>query len=237
MLKVRTTRLSVAVLAVVAIIAVAGSVAIASNMGFKLNKAIVPAGVGQIGNNWTSIPFNNPYVSGSPAINNGGAFCGQTGLTSGLVKATLTTLNENTGVFTSVACSTAANSFPLIEGKGLQIRQPATTGAPASIIIVGSHNPIKTILVPRAGLGQIGNYWFSVPYHTTASFAVDLCTSSGLNTTALAKAGITRLNATSGAFSTVNCQTSGANTFPLVLGEHLQIRNPQGPNTFTPAHF
>jgi hypothetical protein len=232
MLRVKTTRLSVAVLAVATIIAVVGSVAIASNMGFKLNKPIVLAGAGQIGSNWTSIPYNNPY-------GNAGAFCNQTGLVTALVgRATLTVLNEATGAFTTVGCGTAqATALALTPGKGLQIRQPTATGAPTSIIIVGSHNPALSLTVPKAGTGAVGNFWFSVPYHTTAVSANDLCQSSGLFTTAIIKASLTKLNATTGAFTTVNCQSAQAVALQLVLGDHVQLRNPNGPNTFIAAHF
>jgi len=233
MLRVKTTRLSVAVLAVATIIAVVGSVAIASNMGFKLNKPIVIAGAGQIGSNWTSIPYNNPY-------GNAGAFCNQTGLITALVgRAQLTVLNESTGAFTTVGCGTTqATALNLIPGKGLQIRQPTAAAAPTNIIIVGSHNPTLAITVPKSGAGQVGNVWFSVPYHTTAVTANDLCQSSGLFTTVIApKATVTRLNPTTGAFTTVNCQSAQAVALQLVLGEHVQLRNPNFSNTFIPAHF
>lgn len=232
MLKMRSTRLTVAVMAAVVIIAVAGSVAIASNMGFKLNKAIILSGAGQIGSNWTSIPYNNPY-------GNVGAFCTQTGLTSsGLTRASATVLNETTGLPTTVSCgSTAAAALTLIPGKGLQIRQPNVAGAPTSIIIVGSHNPTLSITVPKSGTGQIGNYWFSVPYHTTAVSANDLCLSSGLTSSGLTRASVTRLNAATGLPTTVSCGSTAAAALSLVLGEFVQLREPNGPKTFIPAHF
>jgi hypothetical protein len=199
-------------------------------MGFKLNKALVFAGTGQIGSNWTSIPYNNPY-------GNSGQLCSQTGLTStGFPRATITVLNENTGLFGTVSCGTpGANAQTLVPGKGVQIRQ--SSNGPSSIIIVGSHNPSLSLTIPDAGTGQIGSYWFSVPYHTTAVTVADLCSSIGLTSTGFPRATVTRLNATTGLFGTVSCGTPAAASQALVLGEHIQLREPNGPKAFIPAHF
>lgn len=228
----KSSRLTVGVIAVAVAILVASGVSVASNMGFKMNKAIALAGTGQVGNNWTSIPYNNPY-------GNAGAFCTMTGLSStGLQRATLTFLNESTGAFQPATCgSPAAATIPLIPGKGVQVRQPNITGAPTSLIIVGSHNPALSLTIPDAGTGQVGRFWFAVPYHTTAVTGADLCASIGLTSTGLQRASITRLNGATGAFSPANCGTAQATALTLVLGEHLQLLEPNGPKTFTPAHF
>lgn len=232
MMNQKSSRLTVAVLVIAVAMLVAGGAAVASNMGFKMNKPLTLAGAGQIGNNWTSIPYNNPYGFV-------GQFCSQTGLTSsGLTRATGTVLNENTGVFTTVSCGTApANALALIPGKGIQIRQPNLTGAPTSLIIVGSHNPSLAVTIADAGAGQIGNFWFSVPYHTTAVTANDLCISMGMTTTGLTRGTVTRLNAVTGVFTTVSCGTSPASALALTLGEHYQLRDANGPITRIPAHF
>jgi hypothetical protein len=231
MRNLRSSRLTLMVLAAAVVILVAGGIAIASNMGFKLNKPIVFAGVLQKGNNWTSIPFKNPYSTV-------GGFCLQTGLTTGSIKATVVTLDENTGSFSpAISCGTAtANSTLLIPGKGLQVRQPNVTGAPTSIIIVGSHDASLSLTVPKAGTGQKGNFWFSVPYHTTAATANDLCLSIGLSTGTI-KASVTRLDASLGTFTNVFCGTATAAATPLVLGESVQLRDPVQARTFNPAHF
>src|SRR5947209_7880111 len=121
MMKLSSWRLTVAILAAATIILVAGGLSIASNMGFKLNTPIViSTGVGQIGANWTSIPYNNPYGSA-------GGFCVQTGLVStGLVgKGSITVLNETNGLASTVTCgSPGASSLALIPGKRIQIKQP-----------------------------------------------------------------------------------------------------------------
>jgi hypothetical protein len=209
-----------------------GSAVTASNMGFLLNRPLVLAGPGQVGNNWTSIPFNNFYGTV-------GQLCSQTGLTStGSPRATVTLLNEGTGIFVTRSCGTsAANAEPLVPGKGASIRQPNVTGAPASLMIAGAHDPALVLTIPDAGPGQIGNFWFSVPYHTTAVSRNDLCLSMRLTSTGLTRATITKLDAATGQFSTFACGTCADCPADLVLGEFVQIREPNGPKSFVPAHF
>ncbi len=273
-----------AVVVASALILAIGGFAVASNMGFKLNKPIVFSGAGQVGRNWTSIPFNNPYV-------NAGGLCTQLGLTSagsfcnggptpGIsctvtsqcgtggtclpLRATCAFLNENTGSTTQVSCGTAAaNTTLLIAGKGVNIVQPNVAGAPTSVIIVGSHNPTLSLTVPKSGTGQVGNFWFSVPYHTTAVTAADLCNQVGMTSTGnycvggptpgapctatsqcgtggtcqILRGTINRLNAATGAFTQVTCGTAGAGTLNLVLGEQVQLREPLSAKTFLPAHY
>ena len=216
------------------LIAAAGGVAVGGNMAFRLIKPIVfkgPAG-SQIGSNWTSIPYLNPYP-------NVAAFCSMTGLTMKPLPATVTNLNATTGLFSSPLCgSSAARTTMLIPGMGIQIQQPNTPGARSSIVILGSHDPSLAITIPKAGSSgsQVGNYWFSVPYHTTAVTVRDLCIQAGL-TSVGTPATITRLNATTGLFSTPLCGSPAAATTNLVLGEFVQIRDPGGPKTFIPDHF
>lgn len=225
------SHLTLAVVLIAATMLIAGSVAIASNTGFKINKALVVAGTGQIGNNWTSIPYFNPY-------GNVGALCTQTGLiSSGVTRATVTILTPSTGAAATVQCGTAAATAQAIPpGIGVRIRN-AGTGAPTSIIIVGSHNPSLSLTVPKAGAGSIGSFWFAVPYHTTAVTAADLCLQSGFTSAGVSRASVARLNASTGAFTTATCGTAGASSLTLVLGEAVRVREPNGPLTFIPSHF
>src|SRR5262245_7580139 len=117
----KKSHFGMAVLLVAAAMLVAGGAVTASNTGFKHNHALAQSGAGQIGNNWTSIPFFNPY-------GNAGAFCTQTGLiTSGGLRDTIADANPNTGATTSVSCGTAgATSLVLTPGRGIRIRRPST---------------------------------------------------------------------------------------------------------------
>ena len=230
MMTLRLSRPLLAVLVASALILAMGGLAVASNMGFKLNKPIVFSGAGQIGRNWTSLPYNNPYGTAA-------GVCTQLGLTSsGIVRGTLTVLNETTGAFSQVSCGTAgATGLTLIPGKFASIVQP--TGGPASVIIVGSHNPTLSLTIPKAGAGQVGNFWYSLPYHTTAVSAADVCTQIGMTSSGIARGTVTRLNSATGAFTQVSCGTAGATGLNLVLGEGIQLREPNGPKSFIPAHY
>lgn len=225
------SRLVLAVVLVAATVLIAGGVAIASNTGFKINKPMVVAGAGQIGNNWTSVPYFNPY-------GNGGSLCTQLGLVStGVVRAGLLKIDPVTGAAGTANCGTAAaNTFTWNPGQGIRIRN-AGTGAPTSAIIVGSHNPAQSLTIPDSGAGNIGSLWFAVPYHTTAVTAADLCASIGMTSAGVLRGSVGRLNPSTGAFTTANCGTAGASTLNLVLGEAVRLRDPNGPLNFVPAHF
>lgn len=225
------SHLTMAVVLVAATMLIAGSVAVASNTGFKINKPLTVAGAGSIGNNWTSIPYFHPYT-------NGAALCTQLGLVStGVTRAVLVKIDPVLGGATTANCGQAgANSFTWNPGQGVRIRN-AGTGAPASAIIVGSHNPALSLTIPDSGVGNIGSFWFAVPYHTTAITAADLCTSVGLTSTGVARGSIGRLNATTGAFTSANCGQAAASSLTLVLGEAVRLREPNGPISFVPSHF
>lgn len=241
------TRISMAVALVATVSLIAGGVAIASNTGFKINKPITFTGTGQIGSNWLSIPYFSPYP-------NAGVFCTQTGLTTGLVKAQVQFIDPGTGTITTASCGTAAAtnlsfttgpstpSYSISTGVGLLVKQNNTAGAPASLIIVGSHNPAVPVVVPfrpATTTGTKGFFWFSVPYHTTAVTANDLCLSSGLTSSGLTKASVQRVNATTGVVTTVQCGTAAATALNLVLGEAVRLIEPANAAgvTFIPAHF
>lgn len=222
---------TLAVVLVAAAMLVAGGVVTASNTGFKINKPLSAPGTGQVGNNWTSIPYFNPY-------GNGANLCAQLGLVStGITRANLLKQNASDGTAPSANCGTTqANTFTWDQGQGVRIRN-AGTGAPASAIIVGSHNPALSLTIPDSGVGNIGSFWFAVPYHTTAITAADLCTSVGLTSTGVARGSIGRLNATTGAFTSANCGQAAASSLTLVLGEAVRLREPNGPISFVPSHF
>jgi len=227
--RMRTWRLPLAVVTVAATILLAGGLAVGSNMGFKLNKPITLAGAGQVGNNWTSIPYNNPYV-------NFGGLCTQTGLPSVAGNtAVVERLNGVTGAFLTQTCQdavAAGGGQVLVAGSGVRIRVPNIAGNPSSIIIVGSHNPTLSVTIPAAGAGQVGNFWFAVPYHTTAVTFNDVCVAAGMS------GGVAEsLNGATGAFITKVCPSVDAQTANLVLGEFIRLRQPPAGVSFIPAHF
>ena len=228
---------TLAVVLVAAAMLVAGGVVTASNTGFKLNKPLDPIGPGGLpakkGDNWTSVPYFNPYGTW-------GAFCTQLGLiTSGVATARdlLQDVDPTTGAAFQAVCGTSTTR-PLVAGRGIKIRRPGAIVAQTSVIIVGSHNPSMTVGAPQGVAGShVGDLWFSVPYHTTAVSAGDLCTQANLWVGTPPRATVSRLNASTGATTLVTCGTAAANALNLVLGESVLLRDPHGPISFIPAHF
>jgi len=272
MLRLKSVHASIPALVAVGVIVLAGGAAsIASNMGFKMNKGLFPRGgagtSANIGKNYTSIPYNNPYGTAQ-------ALCAQAGVDMHLAlgNTTITRLND-TGAgsgFTSVTCSTAAAppNFNLVPGKMYEIKMPTTWPSGQGAIIVGSHNPTLSITTwknqnaclnslgnptfttcttnancPGSSCVNVGKFWYSVPYHTTAVTGNDLCLQAGFKTT-FPGTKLTRLNGQTGVFTTVDCSNSAqAAGLNLVLGEGLEISDTNGAagnptaTTFLPAHF
>jgi len=254
MLRLKSSRLSVAVPIVTAIILIAGGVAVASNMGFKMHKGLPFARAGTIGTNLTSLPFRSPY-------NNSGILCTQTGLTStGLFRATVARIDPVTGVSTQVTCGTApATAQVLTPGLGVYIRQPlqcsdgtgncatvafggacpdgsgtctagpgTVTAAGSSIHIVGAHDPGLTLNITRAGAGTNGSFPYATVYHTTATNMQMICDQIGMTSTGLFRGTVFRLRASDGTPIQRSCGPAGgpAALEPLVLGEAIILRQP-----------
>src|SRR5215470_19021918 len=100
MIRVKSLHLSVAVVLAAALILAAGGAAVASNMGFKMNRTLVQ-NTATSGQNWVSFPYNNPYGTVK-------AFCAQTGLPSLVLStATITSINPVSNTPNTVTCFTA----------------------------------------------------------------------------------------------------------------------------------
>jgi hypothetical protein len=221
MMKRHTSRHSVlAALLVVAVILVAGGAAIASNAGFKFNMPITTVtGVGGLqGHNWVSLPFFSPYGSRDDLC----TACGLSDFT-----ASITTIST-AGAVNQQQCSVAPAA--LIAGEGVRIIAPS--GDPTNCIVVGSHDPSLSILLPGpAPSAGAGKYWLSVPYHATATTRNELCTQIGLSD---ATSFLLSIDPATGS---VNQQQCGFAPGAIILGQSLQVSAANGPLSFTPAHF
>lgn len=254
MVRFKSMRLSAAVTLAAVVILVVGGSSVASNMGFKLNKAIVVANLSDnVGNNWVSLPYNNPYTT----IN---SFCTALGLRTGIGIATRVTIpiqtnNSNNPV--QAACgTTAGNALLPTDGTGVLVEwvpctNPATctplepAGTVKGVIIVGSHDPVKVIdtldfcnvadpAIPRCSPTHVpptpptgrGLRWFSLPYHTTATTVKDLCLSAGLTSqiTPPGSARVDRIDAATGSSFGAACAGNTGTGVNLVLGEAVLIR-------------
>src|SRR5438128_2741604 len=133
----------------------------ASNMGFKLNYSMTfTAGTPNIF--YISFPYFNSYTVAQD-------ICTDFGGTVASVKS----YNPATDTITTHPCGGAFN-FSITEGNSYAVAINANTAA----IIVGSHDDAFTrSMTFNAGLPNIN--WTSIPYHTTAVVAQDLCTQIG----------------------------------------------------------
>src|SRR5436309_7283677 len=115
MFEPKTGRLTAAVVLAAALILVAGGVSTASNMGFKINKGLFLAPGGpnnngpNVGVNYVSLPYNNPY--GTLA-----GICTQTPLAG--TNTQLTPINPATRVAHTTNCLAPA-PVPLAPARAL----------------------------------------------------------------------------------------------------------------------
>jgi hypothetical protein len=218
----------------VAVMCASGGLLMASNMGFKINKALFspfstlnsPKNV-----NWISLPYNHPYP-------NAKAFCNAIGSVS--AAQSLTQLDPATGTFaTNFTCNGAGPGFTIDPLKA--VRYVSSLAAIPNAIFVGASNESSqlTFLAPFATTTSPKNAnWFSVPYHCTWAKANDVCVTVGNLTNAVS---VIRLDPVSGSFTTHTCGSGpgGAFNFSLVIGEAIQVRKSTAGNLgpFFPPHF
>jgi len=219
--------------ATMAVAMVAGGLAIGSNMGFKFNAQIV-AGVGAAPkfDNWISLPDNSPYVKANNV-------CTSLGLTSTGATASrgvVSRLTASSGVLTSYTCGASTlGAFALVKGEAIKIRNNVTINA----IVVGADDPSNTIPI-QAGVGAAPKFdnWVSVPYHTTAVKANDLCTDMGLTSTGptASRGVVSRLTASSGVLGSYTCGASTLGAFAVTVGEGIKVRN-NAAKSWLASHF
>jgi hypothetical protein len=226
-MKLRLSIWSLVVVAVAlsSVVLLSSDQALASNMGFKMNKVIeATATPAPKGENLVALPYRNPYGTAEDV-------CSALGLTAATGK--IRQLNALAGTTASHNCG-ALGPFTLALRVGIIVTNPTAAGG----ILVGSHagNPPGSItLQPLATPAPKGQNHFPVLYHTTAVNAQDLCTDLGLP----AGGKILRRNAATGVPSSHNCGDLGA--FNLVLGESTVVTFP-GASALSvapghPAHF
>ena len=224
-----------ALVAVLAVVLAGGLTA--SNMGFKLNYALIAAGqpvpeggTSANGSNDLSLP-DNPQAGfitandlrldiGPPA--NGGI--------SKLLRA-----NNTVQTYTGKG---AVPNFNLVPGDGYTVR--VTGATTVNYIVVGSHNPTlqHTLIaagqpVPEGGNSANGTNFYNYPYHSVAATANDLRLEIG----APANGGISKLLRANNTLQTYTGKGAVAN-YNLVPGAAYKVRITGASNvSFIPNHF
>lgn len=200
------------------LVAVLGDLAVASNMGFKMNKQLVK------GTNLVALPFRTPTQTAQQ-------LCAVFGKTT---SATALTQFTGTGL-SSYTCDQTTAGFALLN-KGVGVRIVEATAA-ATGILVGSHIPGQSVTIPDAGAFPNGTIIYAYPYHTTNVSARDICQNGSLTTVAPAPL-ITRYGPAGVVDATYTCDQTTAAGFALRLGEGVQISGENnGPKVFVPSHF
>ncbi|HKY30894.1 MAG TPA: hypothetical protein VJV23_00015 [Candidatus Polarisedimenticolia bacterium] len=200
------------------LVAVVGDLAVASNMGFKLNKQLVR------GTNLIAMPFRTPTQTAQQLC----AVFGKTTAATSLAQFTGTAIQSYT-------CDQLTAGFNMIN-KGVGVRIIESTTA-ATGIIVGSHIPGQSVTIPDAGAFPVGTIVYAYPYHTTNVNSRDVCQNGALTTTAPAPL-LTRFGPGGGVDATYTCDQTASPGFPLRLGEGIQISGENnGPKVFVPSHF
>lgn len=197
------------------LVAGVGDLAVASNMGFKMNRQIL------VGNNLISLPFKTPVATAKDLCNVFGKTTAATSLT------------QFTGAASqSFTCDQGTAGFPITaKGIGVLIKE---TGSAATGILVGSHIPGQSVTIPDAGTFPVGTILYGYPYHSTNVNARDLCQDLGLSTTVP----VSVVRFAGAASSAYSCDQTASAGFPLVLGEAVLIQNEQnGPKVAVPSHF
>lgn len=202
--------------------AVLVGIAVASNMGFKLNYGLTTNAVGN-NINWVSLPYFNNFTDANGIISDVNGDCGA---------GTATRIIRFDTASNSFVTQTPGgkNNFALTAGTsyGVEVSNPCTW------IIVGSHDDTydpggtnSVSLVTNATGNNIN--WVSVPYHTTSSTAQDLCTEVGATATS-----IKYFDTANNSFTTVAC--GGKNNFSLTPGLGVGVEVSAN-TTWNPSHY
>jgi hypothetical protein len=212
---------------------VAGGLAIGSNMGFKFNAQIL-SGVGASPkfDNWVSLPDNSPYVKANNVCNS----LGLTSTGAAASRAVVSRLISSTGVLQSYTCGNSTlGAFTLIKGEAIKVRNNVTINS----IVVGADDPSNTIPIQTgAGASPKFDNWVSVPYHTTAVKANDLCLDMGLTSTGAAagRGVVSRLISSTGVLQSYTCGNSTLGAFTVTVGEGIKVRNATA-KSWLASHF
>lgn len=161
-------------------LALVASSALASNTGFKLNYPLV-FDAALSSTNWVSLPYfyypNGTVGTAQVAKDICDDINGGPGLATPL--KSVVRWNSTSDTVTVKFCVNGLTGFPVVPGASYSL-VPAVTGLTAAI--VGSHD--DTYSANKGGTAKIdlvydpvlsSTNWISVPYHSTATVAKDLC--------------------------------------------------------------
>lgn len=186
----------------------ASGLLVASNMGLMHRASFNVSGVDY----WLSLPY-------SSSLQKAQDLCEAIGPEATLIAY----FDSDSAVRVEWHCPFGAN-FDLRPGQGIIVR----VNAPAEVVLLGSHD--QDVVVPEGGFVHVGrDYYLSLPYHSTASVANDLC--DQIPHVSVISRFDTDLNTT----QTWTCPF-GTN-FALRTGEALLVQVSAPSSGFVPDHY
>jgi hypothetical protein len=220
---------------------VGGGLALGSNMGFEITVPVVTGAPSPNGDNWISVPFDNPYAKAS-------TLCTELGLISSgpsVGRAVVSRLSCTLGATQNYTCGTnTLLAFTLVKGEAIKVRSAVPIAAP----VIGAHDP--GFAVPLCGYScdprppdfpaPKGDNWVSLPYHFAGQKANSVCEDAGLTSTGphACRGVVSRLTASSGGLLNYTCGTNTVLAFSLTIGEGIRIRQGSVPAPpWTPSHW
>jgi hypothetical protein len=214
----------VAVIGALALVLATGGL-VASNMGFKLNYQLLATGAGSAtGDNVVSLPYNR-----QSGLNNALDLMNDIGFANVGSVARYLEASNTFETYTGRKGSPGAN-FALASGDAVFVNMNASV----DYIIVGSHDPSLAISLDATGVGSAtGDNFFSFPYHSTASTALDL-----MNDIGFASVGsVARYLEASNTLETYTGRKgSPGGNFSLVPGEGYFV-NMNSTVSYVPSHY
>lgn len=203
---------------------------VASNMGFKLTKTLVYVDANHVNVNWISLPYY--YLTGTVNAEN---VCDDIGGTCNtLGNCEVAKWNVSTDTYSTWTCQTAKGTpFTVNPGEGIYVK-PNTN---QDFIIVGSHNPTLQLTLTYVDANHVNVNWISVPYHTTAANAENLCDEIGGVCNTLGNCEVGKWNVSTDTYSTWTCQTAKGTPFTLTPGEAVYVKPNATITGYIPSHY
>jgi hypothetical protein len=186
----------------------ASGLLLASNMGLMHRASFALADADY----WLSLPYNSELQKAQDLCE-----------AIGPEASRIAYFDSDSGLRVEWHCPFGSN-FDLRPGQGLFVR----VSAPAGAVLLGSHD--QDVVVPEGGFTHVGrDYYLSIPYHTTATTADDLC--GQIPHVSLIARFDTELN------TTESWTCPYGKNFTLRAGEALLVQVDAPSSGFVPDHY
>jgi len=206
------------------------AIAVGSNMGFKLNYALL-TNTDNNNINWVAIPYFDNYTAAEDICTDINTVDCTAGLASSIAYFDTATNSASTH-----GCGLPKNNFNIDAGRGYAL---SVTAGTCTWKIVGSHNDNydATSGVSFATNTDNNNInWISVPYHSTAAVAESVCIGINANCANIVSS-VAYFDTATNSASTHGCGLP-KNNFNVLPGRALAVSvTAAGSSCWHPAHY